>query len=84
MEHEFLFEIFGPEKQDYLFGRCSVAPGSELSAETTKKVMFHLLSNRILRNLFVNDKQQRVLRYLSRVFIALTPNGSLDKHFQFS
>ena len=27
MEHEFLFGIFRPEKQDYLF-RCSVAPGN--------------------------------------------------------
>ena len=33
--------------------RCS----RKFSAGTTKKVMFHLLSNRIFRNLFVNGKQ---------------------------
>ena len=35
--------------------RCSW----KFSAETTKKVMFHLLSNRIFQNLFVNGKQPR-------------------------
>ena len=33
--------------------RCS----RKFSAGTTKKVMFHLLSNRIFRNIFVNGKQ---------------------------
>ena len=35
MEHEFLFGILCPEKQDYLF-RCSVAPGN-FSLERPKK-----------------------------------------------
>ena len=33
--------------------RCS----RKFSAGTTKKVMFHLLSNRVFRNLFVNGQQ---------------------------
>ena len=57
MELEFPFRIFHPEKQDYLF-RCSVAPGNFL-LERPKKVVpvFHLLSNRNSRKIFVNGKQ---------------------------
>ena len=55
IEHEFLFGIFCPEKTGLTFQmfRCS----RKFAAGTTKKVMFHLLSNRIFRNLFVNGKQ---------------------------
>ena len=58
MEHEFLFGIFRPEKQDNLF-RCTFRCSRKFSSGTTKKVMFHLLSNRIFRNLFVNNKNFR-------------------------
>ena len=33
----------------------------KFSPRTTEKVMFHLLCNRIFRNLFVNSKQPRIL-----------------------
>ena len=63
MEHSFLFGIFRPVKRDYLFSfqmfRCS----RKFSAGTTKKVMFHLLYNRIFRNLFVNGKQTTSVAY---------------------
>ena len=55
IEREFRLGIFRPEKQDCLF-RCSVAPG-HFPLEQPKKVMFHLLPNRIFRKLFVNGKQ---------------------------
>ena len=50
MELEFPFGTFRPVKQDYLL-RCSVAP------LTTQKVVFHLLSTRIFRKVFVNGKE---------------------------
>ena len=50
MEHELSVWKFRPEKQDYLF-RCSFAPG-------TTQVVFHLLSNRIFPNPFVNRKKK--------------------------
>ena len=65
MEHEFLFGIFRPEKQDYLF-RCSVAPGN-FPPERPKKVMFHSLSNLIFRNLFINGKQPGFLCALTNL-----------------
>ena len=42
------------KKQDYLF-RCSVAPGNFLMERPCS--IFHLLSNRIFRKLFVNGEQ---------------------------
>ena len=51
MEHKFPFEIFRPNFQMF---RCS----RKFSAGTrTQKGVFHLLFNRIFRNLFVNGKQ---------------------------
>ena len=50
MEHEFPSGKTGLSFQMF---RCS----RKFSAGTTKKVMFHLLSNRIFRNIFVNGKQ---------------------------
>ena len=55
MEHEFLFGIFRPEKQDYLF-KCSVAPGNS-SLERPKKSCSIYFPNEFFRNLFVNGKQ---------------------------
>ena len=54
IEHEVLFGISRLEKQRLPFQmfRCS----RKFSAGTTKKIMFHLLSNRIFQNLFVNGK----------------------------
>ena len=46
MKREFLFDIF----------RCSNTP-EIFPLEWPKKVMFHLLANRIFRNIFVKDKQ---------------------------
>ena len=52
LEYTFPFGKFQPVKQDYLF-RCSVASGN---FPLTRPV-FHLLSNRICRKIFVNGKQ---------------------------
>ena len=55
MEHEFPFGTFRSEKkEDYLVQEfhCSM----KLCTGTTQKVVFHLLSNRIFRNLLVNGK----------------------------
>ena len=46
---------FRLEKPDYLF-RCFVAPGI-FPGEPPKKVVFHLLSNRIFPKRFANGKQ---------------------------
>jgi len=46
MKREFLFDIF----------RCSNTP-EIFPLEWPKKVMFHLLANRIYRNIFLKDKQ---------------------------
>ena len=55
MEHEFPLENFVQKKHDYLFQmfRCS----RKVSAGTTQKVVFHLLSNRIFRKIWVDGKQ---------------------------
>ena len=39
----------------------------KFSTKTTQKVVFHLLSNRIFRNLFVNGKQPLFLKSLATV-----------------
>ena len=55
MEHEFPFGTFRSEKkEDYLVQEfhCSM----KLCTGTTQKVVFHLLSNRIFRNILVNGK----------------------------
>ena len=54
MEREFPFGTFRPVKQDNLF-RHSFAP--EFSTGTTRKVVYHLRSNRNFWNGFVNGKQ---------------------------
>ena len=50
MKHEFPFGTFRPEKTGLLFQmfRCS----RKVRAETTQKVVFHVLSNSIFQKLF--------------------------------
>ena len=59
MKHKFLFGIFRPEKNRTTFS--DVPFFLKFSTGTTKKVMFHSLSDRIFCDLFVNGKQARVL-----------------------
>ena len=58
-KNKFLFGIFRPEKTGLPFQMFRSS--RKFSTGTTKKVMFHSLSNRIFCDLFVNGKQARVL-----------------------
>ena len=55
MDHEFQFEIFRPEKQDYLF-RCSVSPGNFPSERLEKPCSIYFPAG-FSGKRFVNGKQ---------------------------
>ena len=66
VEHEFPFGTFRPQKKKtglpYQMFRCS----RKFSTGTTQKVVFHLVSNRIFRILFVHGKQPKSSSFFKR------------------
>ena len=70
MEHEFKFERFRPEKQDYHFRR-SVAPDIFSFHWKGSKTLLHLHPNRNFRNLLVNGKRPVFLDYKQSLFFLI-------------
>ena len=70
LEHDFKFETFRPEKQDYHFRR-SVAPDIFSFHWKGSKTLLHLHPNRNFRNLLVNGKRPVFLDYKQPLFFLI-------------